>query len=137
WPRSFSRDGSTVVLHQPQIDRWDDQISLHFRRAVEVTPAGAKAPEYGVATVTADTHVDSSTSTVLLSGLAFDLSFPGMPDAQATMLKALVTELLPNMTHLSISLDRVLAYMHDQQAPPPVKVSVAPPPIYISSTPAI
>src|SRR5262245_49934115 len=105
WPRTFSRDGSTVVLHQPQVDRWDDQVSLHFRMAVEVTPAGATAPQYGVATVTADTHLDSSSNTVLLSGMVVDLSFPGMPDAQATALKALVTELVPSMTHLSISLD--------------------------------
>jgi hypothetical protein len=137
WPRTFSRDGSTVVLHQPQIDRWDDQVSLHFRMALEVTPAGSTAPQYGVATVTADTHLDSSTNTVLLSNMAIDLGFPGMPDAQAAALKALVTELLPSMTHLSISLDRILAYMHDQPPPPPVKVSVAPPPIYVSSTPAI
>jgi hypothetical protein len=137
WPRTYSRDGSTVILHQPQVDSWPDQLSLHFRMALEVTPAGAQAPDYGVATVRAETHLDSATNTVLLSGLVIEQSFPGVPDAQAAPLKALVTELLPDTSHLSLSLDRILAHMHDQQPPAPVAVSVAPPAIHFSSTPAI
>src|SRR5262245_23209699 len=57
WPRTFSKEGTTVVVHQPQVDEWKDHETIHFRAALEVTPAGAKQASYGVAEAEATTDV--------------------------------------------------------------------------------
>ncbi|MBM4113505.1 MAG: hypothetical protein FJ253_09090, partial [Phycisphaerae bacterium] len=36
WPRSFSKNGTTLVLHQPQVDAWKDHDQIKFRCVVEV-----------------------------------------------------------------------------------------------------
>ncbi len=48
WPRSFSKDGTTILLHQPQIDSWKNYTTMRFRCALEITLQGAATPEMGV-----------------------------------------------------------------------------------------
>jgi hypothetical protein len=137
WPRSFQKDGTTVLLYQPQVDAWKDYTQIRFRCALEITMQGADQPAYGVAAVQADTAVNDTTNTVLLTNLQVAVRFPGMSDDQAAPLKALVTEILPNRPYISIDMSRVLAYMHSQTPPLGVPINLDPPPIYYSAVPAV
>jgi hypothetical protein len=42
WPRSFHKDGATLVVHQPQVDSWNNFADLNFRFAFTLTPAAGK-----------------------------------------------------------------------------------------------
>ncbi len=137
WPRTFTKGGTTAILYQPQVDSWNDYDKIQFRCAVEVTPAGATEANYGVVEAEADTDVNHDTGTVVLSNMTANVRFQGIPADQAAALSALVKDLLPNRPYVTVSLDRVLAYMHDTPAPAGVQLNLDPPPIYYSSTPAI
>ena len=137
WPRSFTKNGTKAMLYQPQVDSWQDFDKIKFRCAVEVTPAGAKEPSYGVVNAEADTDVNHETDTVFLSNIKSNVVFLGMPQEQAATLSALVEDLMPSRSSVTIALSRVLAYMHDTPAPPAVQVNLNPPPIYYRSAPAI
>jgi hypothetical protein len=137
WPRVFSKEGTTVVLHQPQVDSWKDHEKIRFRAAVEVTPAGSSQTSYGVVAVEADTETHNDAGTVVMTNLKVAVRFPDESPDGAAALSALVREVLPNRPALTISLSRVLAYMHDAPPPPAVAVNLNPPPIYYSDSPAI
>ncbi|HMN95048.1 MAG TPA: hypothetical protein PKC43_00075 [Phycisphaerales bacterium] len=137
WPRSFTRDGTTVTLEQPQIDAWQDHRRMKFRCAVEVQLPGQQ-PAWGVIAAQADTSVDESGEHVFVTNVEIvAINFPSTAPADAAALKAVVTGFLPQQPFLEISMSRVLAHMHDQAPPPPVQVNLAPPPIFYSATPAI
>lgn len=137
WPRSFTKAKSTVLLYQPQVDAWKDHAKIRFRAAVAVTPSGGKT-HYGVLAVEADTLIDENARTVLMTNMDVAARFPGIPDAQAEPLKALVKELLPGMNYLDVSLDHVLADMHGTTEVKKVDgLNLQPPPIFFSDAPAI
>ncbi|MBL9140290.1 MAG: hypothetical protein JNK53_00365, partial [Phycisphaerae bacterium] len=138
WPRTFTKGGETVTLHQPQVDAWKDYDTIDFRCAVEVTLAGAKSPAWGVIAVHGDTSVDEEKTDVSITGMKIvAVRFPGAKDSDAAALKAAVMDLLPNKPVLHVSLQRVMAYMHSQPAPAGVAINLQPPPIYYSETPAV
>lgn len=137
WPRTFAKDGDSLVMYQPQIDAWTNYTRIRFRAALAVTPKGATEPVYGVMGVQADTLVDKEARTVLMSNLTPGIRFPGLPPQQAADLQALVTRLLPSYSFLAVSLDRVTAHIKNEAPPRQAAVSLAPPPIYFSSSPAI
>ncbi len=137
WPRSFTHQGNTVVVYQPQIDSWDNHATIHFRSAVVATPAGSEQPAYGVVAIAADTLVDSNAGTVIMTNLKPDIRFPDAPADQQAALTGMVNELMTSRGVLNIALSRVLAYMHGQPPERVADVSLAPPPIHYSDVPAI
>jgi hypothetical protein len=137
WPRIFHKDGTTVVLHQPQVDSWKDYDKLRFRCALEVTLQGAPEPKVGVAAVEADTTVFRDDNSVVLTAMKVALRFPGASQDESAALKAVVNDVLPNHPGMAIALDRVMAYMHDSPAPKGVQLNLDPPPIFYSDSPAI
>lgn len=137
WPRTFTKDGSTVVMYQPQVDAWKDHRTIKFRSAIAVTPSGASEPTYGVVAVQADTAVNSEKSTVVMTNLQPAVYFPTLSGPQAAPLQALVLELLPTRPSIELWLTQVLSSMHDAPKPRTVDVSMQPPPIYHSDSPAI
>lgn len=137
WPRIFQKDDSTVSVFQPQVDSWTNHTSMQFRCAVGITMKGSTTPTFGVLSGTADTLVDRSASVVLLSNLSFTTTFPGVPDATAATLSAVVKDAVTSKPVMQISLERVLAYMHNAPKPATVDVNMAPPPIYYRDSPAI
>ena len=58
------------------------------RYALEITVQGEPQPAYGVAAVQADTALNDTTNTVLLTNIQAAVRFPGMADDQAAPLKA-------------------------------------------------
>ena len=51
WPRTFTKDGTTLTIYQPQVDAWKDYEKIKFRCALEVQLQGTTEPTYGVAAV--------------------------------------------------------------------------------------
>ncbi|HEX2973887.1 MAG TPA: hypothetical protein VHP11_16255 [Tepidisphaeraceae bacterium] len=138
WPRTFVKAGNQVQIYPPQIDEWTNHSKIAFHAAIAVQPNGEKQPTYGVLAVKADTLVDDNSRLVLMTNLDPTVQFPNAPPKQADQLKALIKEVLPHKDYLEVSLDRVLAYMHvDQAKPPTVQVDLNPPPIYYSDSPSI
>lgn len=138
WPRTFSNKGTTLVLYQPQIDAWKDHEKIKFRCALEITPSGSTQPDWGVIAVQADTQISEDGNDVYLTNMnVAAVSFPGVSDSEAAALKAVVMDMVPNKQKLEVSLQRVIAYMHDQPKPTGVQVNLNPPPIHYSDSPAI
>src|SRR6185369_989137 len=65
WPRQLTRDGSTLVYYQPELDEWKDYKQLKCRLAFTLTPRGGKEIP-GVASLSANTLIDNETRTVFL-----------------------------------------------------------------------
>lgn len=137
WPRTFSKDGNVVVMYQPQVDSWTNHSEIVFRSAISIMTSGSTQQNYGVVTVKAQTMVDDSARSVLMTNLQPTANFPGMSDSDAAPLKLLATYCLSSMSFLDISLDQVLAYMHKNATVRTADINLAPPPIYYSDVPAI
>ncbi|MBX3354567.1 MAG: hypothetical protein KF724_02590 [Phycisphaeraceae bacterium] len=138
WPRTFTKDGTTLVIHQPQVDAWQNHDRIKFRCVVEVTLAGTDQPQLGVVAVQANTHVRELLQQVVLRDIqVVAVRFPDLPPEQAAALKAVVMDMLPNQNSLTIALQRVTASLHDQAMPQGVPLNLNPPPIFFSATPAV
>ena len=42
WPRQITKQGSTLVYYQPQVDDWKGFTDLTWRMAFSLTPAGGR-----------------------------------------------------------------------------------------------
>jgi hypothetical protein len=137
WPRTHEKDGNIVVVYQPQVDGWKDYSKIRFRMVVAVTPKGAESPSYGVAAVEADTLVDHDARMVMMTNMDMAVRFPGVSDANAAKLRAVLKDFRPSGGYLDVPLEEVLAYMHEAPAQPKADVNLNPPPIFYSDVPAI
>src|SRR5215472_7515238 len=76
WPRQLEINGATVLIYQPQLDKWQGN-RLEGRAAVEIHRPGAPAPSYGVIWITARTEVDKERGIVTLEDIKIpQVSFP-------------------------------------------------------------
>src|SRR5262247_876493 len=139
WPREINANGTTVVVYEPQIDRWQNN-RLEARAAVSLQPAGAPQLSYGVIWITARTEVDKERGLVDLEEIAIPkVNFPGTPPAaQERYLRAARTHLPAGVR--TISLEQFEANLAAAQAG--VKASTQqvrndPPRIIMSTVPAL
>ncbi len=137
WPRSYEKDGNSVLLYQPQVDAWKDCAKIRFRAAIVVAKSGVQTPFYGVLAAQADTLVDHSARTVIISNLDVSFRFPGLDDGKAGEVKAIALEALPSKSSFDVPLDQVVAYMHGSAKVPSVELNLDPPKIFYSESPAI
>ena len=79
WPRLYESDGNKVVVHQPQLDDWQDYQLLRGKAATVVELKGNVKEYYGVMKLQAQTEVDFETRTVLLKNFQVTAHIPG-PD---------------------------------------------------------
>ena len=80
WPRSFTSDGATITVYQPQVTAWSGNV-LSFRAAISVLPQGAAQSLFGTVAVTGTTDVDNEQQTVSLSNLnVARANFPSAPE---------------------------------------------------------
>ncbi|HEY0468586.1 MAG TPA: hypothetical protein VGC79_30535, partial [Polyangiaceae bacterium] len=137
WPRQLSKDGATLVYYQPQLDEWQDYKQLKCRMAFSLTPAGGQ-PALGVASLTANTIVDSDSRTAFLRDIAItSVRFPSADPASAARLEQLLRSMLPSGGE-PISIDRVMAMIErDKVTARTVAVSNEPPTVYYSASPAL
>lgn len=138
WPRVFKKDKKQLTVYQPQVDYWNGYTNLHFRCAIAVKGV-TKQEKFGVAEIDAVTVTDHAARIVAVVPTQRDLRFPNCSDSELAALRRAVDELKPLGQALTISLDRVLAYLDPAQHPtqPPVEVNLEPPTIFYSRRPAI
>lgn len=137
WPRQLTREGSTLVYYQPQLDEWKDYQKLKARIAFTLTPKGDKELP-GVASLTANTLVDNESRTVFLRDIAVtSVRFPSADPETARQAELVFRTLVPSGGE-PVALDRLIAGMQREQAPAQgVALKNDPPPIFYSASPAI
>ena len=137
WPRVFQKDKKQLTVYQPQVDYWNGYTNLHFRCAIAVKGV-LKQERFGVAEVDALTVTDHGARIVALVPLKRELRFANTSDSELAALRRAVDELKPPGQAMTLSLDRVIAYLNPATQPvqQPVAVSLDPPRIFGSKTPA-
>ncbi len=137
WPRVFDRNGTHVVVYQPQLKAWQRYRELVADTAVSITDKGQQ-PILGVISWHAQTITDQSAQTVYVSNIVvLDARFPSLDPAQAAATKKRVEQFYPTMT-LTIGLPRMIASLeHLNQPVRSVAASTQPPKILVSTVPAI
>ncbi|HOX55264.1 MAG TPA: hypothetical protein P5205_02020 [Candidatus Paceibacterota bacterium] len=138
WPRVFKKGKQQLTVYQPQVDYWNGYTNLHFRCAIAVKGV-SKQEKFGVAEVDALTVADHTARVVALIPLKRELRFANVPESELKKLREAVEELHPSGQAMTLSLDRVIAYLNPAAQPvqPPVEVNLDPPKIFSSTTPAI
>lgn len=139
WPRLIEGNGKELTIYQPQVDYWTDYKILHFRCAIAVKTGKNAKERYGVAEIEAETVVDQENRVVALISKTRSLRFPNTTEPEEKALRQAVDELYPQGQSLTVSLDRVLAYLDpDKQAQQQaVDLNLQPPKIFSSTKPAI
>jgi hypothetical protein len=137
WPRRFIFGSSTILLYQPQVEKWEGN-RLDLRSAVAVRTTGAAGEAFGVIWATARTEVNRPARMVTLEDLTLTRSnFPTLADNGASYLSQL--QLFFSGIAQTIALDRLEASLAASGTVKPkgVPVNNAPPQIIISYSPAI
>ncbi|MCC7327246.1 MAG: hypothetical protein IT521_10645 [Burkholderiales bacterium] len=136
WPRELALAGATARVYPPQVTRWAGG-SIDFRAPIAIKPAGAGDETVGVLFVTARTHVDRVTRTVVLDDFRITRSeFPALPDRGA----AYVDELAKRFGSAvrTVSLERLeLSLAAGGASTPTVAVRNDPPRVIVANVPSI
>ena len=137
WPRVFDRNGTHVVVYQPQLKAWQQYRTLVADTAISITDPGQK-PVLGVISWRAETITDSSAQIVYVSHIAvLDARFPGLDAAQAVAMQRRVHQIYPTVT-LTIGLPRMIAGLEHVNVPVrSVAGDTQAPKILVSTSPAI
>lgn len=138
WPRVFKQGSKQLTVYQPQVDYWNGYTNLHFRCAIAVKGV-LKQEKFGVAEVDALTVTDHSARIVALVPFKREVRFANVPESDLARLRQAVDQLKPPNQAVTLSLDRVIAYLDPAKQPvqQPVQVNLDPPKIFSSATPAI
>lgn len=139
WPRLYTDDGHRVMVHQPQVESWEDRKDLAARAVVAVTPKGASDAFFGVIQLEMTTSIDFDSRTVLLKRRRpAEVRFPSVQESDEASLVAIVKAALPDKRAMLYSLDRILAAFEASKQPRrTVDVNLDPPPIIYSESPSI
>jgi len=139
WPRLIAAEGMELTIYQPQVDYWTDYKILHFRCAISLKSSKNSPEKFGVAEIEADTVVDHGNRVVALLPKSRIVRFPNTSEAEESALRKEVEKLYPQGRAMTISLDRVIAYLDPEKQPqqPAVELNLDPPKIFYSSKPAI
>jgi hypothetical protein len=140
WPQAQSTaSGGHILIYQPQVADWTDQLRLTAYSAVAFTPSGAQAPSLGTVKFEARTAVSMSQRLVSFSDMTVvESSFPTLPKEQLREVVSGITRNMPSDVRV-IALDRVLASIDTSKIIPKNVdgVKAEPPPIFFSRTPAV
>src|SRR5277367_4561267 len=136
WPRQITKNGSTLIYYQPQVDDWTNFQQLDWRMAISITPAGGTAT-VGAVSMHGFTSVNSETQMVLISDISIkNTYFPSSDPGTAASLDQLTRTFLPPTVW--ISMQRLVACVpKPATAPVGVQLNNNPPQIFVSYQPAI
>jgi hypothetical protein len=141
WPRIYKAQGHEVVLHEPQVDRWEKYERLYFRAAVVIRKEGSSDSVFGSVQAIAPTSVDLDARTVFIGPRQVEaLTFGGASPTEVERLKKIMLEALPDEQPMTIALDRVFALVQAGKKEKPreaAEINLDPPPIYASESPAV
>ncbi|HXJ78401.1 MAG TPA: autotransporter [Candidatus Methylomirabilis sp.] len=114
WPKVVKQGNATYTLYQPQMDSWDG-YNFAAHAAVSVLPAGARAPDFGVIDITANTHVFRLFRVVHFTDIAVvKATFPATPDKAVAYQQGFQTMVAGGPS--TMSLDRLQAELSIQNA---------------------
>jgi hypothetical protein len=135
WPRKLEKPGATVIAYQPRVDEWKEFTDITWREAFQVTPTGGKQV-IGAATFTGTTNVDKDKHMVVIFGIkVVHTNFPSLDEAASAKMDQLFKSFVPEV--VTISLERVVAYMPKPQSVQAVNLKNDAPFIFVSDGPAI
>jgi hypothetical protein len=135
WPRQITKQGSTLVYYQPQVDDWKDFTDLSWRMAFSLTPAGGKEV-VGVVELQGHTDIDNDNKMVLITNLKItNTYFPSLDPAGSAQMDQLIRTFLPPT--VTISLHRLVACVKKPDSTTGVPVNNDPPAIVVSYRPGI
>lgn len=138
WPRSFTANGITFTVYQPQLTSWDG-TQLTARTVVAAQPVGTPEPTYGTVSLSATTETDKVNRQVTLYNVTVsNVQFPGSPDQNVNYQGLLQSWAMTSAR--SIALDRLeadLAIRQAQQGAPRYPVQNTPPQFIVSYSPAV
>lgn len=139
WPRVLKKNGMEMTIYQPQIDSWRDYKNIHARFAIAINNLKLKKEIFGVAEVDAETVVDQNARVVAVIPKKRVLRFPNTSEPEADALRRVVEELHPFGQAMTVSLDRILAYLDpaQQTLQAAVNLNMDPPEIFYSRKPTI
>jgi hypothetical protein len=139
WPRVLQKNGKQLTIYQPQVDSWKDHANLHFRCAISVKTSASKNEKFGVAEIDAQTVTDQAARVVAVIPVKRDLRFPNTTESEANALRSAVEEVHPFGQAMTVSLDRILAYLDpaEHSVQHAVDLNLDPPKIFYSRKPAI
>lgn len=137
WPREITKNGTTLIYYQPQIDEWKDYKELLCRVAFSLQPQGGKQA-LGVASLQAGTLVDKDNRTAYIRDIQVtSVRFPSLDAQTAAQMEQTFREMVPSGGE-PISIDRVMADLEQKKLEAtPVAVKTDPPEIFYSTKPAI
>lgn len=138
WPRTYSDGAASIVVHQPQVEAWNDFKVLTGRCAFALHIAPNQEPVYGTFRFKADTLVDADKKLVLFRSIqASSMRFPSAPGGQSKTWSELASKLMPGDA-LLVSLDRVLAFVSAAEAPrKEARIQTEPPQIFTRTQRAV
>lgn len=135
WPRKIAKPGGTLVYYQPQVDSWQNYRLLKWRMAFSLTPAGGKAV-LGAMAMQGDTSVNTDDHVVQINKPRItNAYFPSLDPANSAKMQRLLKTFLP--PSVTVSLERVVAYMKKPEKVRGARLNNDPPVIFVSQTPAI
>ena len=139
WPRLLKANEKELIIYQPQVDAWTDYRILYARYAFSVKTSKNAKEKFGVAEVEAETVVDQESRVVALLPKKRTLRFPNTSESESNSLRKVVDELYPQGKALTVSLDRIIAYLdpEKQAQQHKVELNLDPPKIFFSTQPAI
>ncbi len=138
WPRTFSKDGASVTIYQPQVETWENYEHIRFSAAIKAQKSPSEKAAFGSIKVSGRTNIDFSTRTAIVDQLKVTTAFNGTDPGRSASLSSLVLEVLPERETLSISLERLASAIRNPallQAP--IDVPSVVPPIVHCEDPAI
>jgi hypothetical protein len=138
WPRQIEANGATVLVYQPQLDKWQAN-RLEARAAVSVAPAGGTHPFFGVIWITARTDVDKEQGVVTLEDIRISkVNFPEAPGRNPEFLRIARQHLPGGVRTIPLAqLEANLAITQATVTPKGLPVNNTPPRIIVSPTPGL
>ena len=135
WPRKHVLPGGTLISYQPQVDEWKDHSKVTWRQAFQLTPTNGKTV-IGAATLTGNTVVDKERHMVAVYGIqVIKTYFPSVDQATSARMDHLLRSFVP--PSVTISLERVAAYLPKPQSVQTIQLNNTPPFIFASYSPAV
>jgi hypothetical protein len=108
WPKRFQHPKGTVVMYQPQLEDFKDDL-LTARAAVSVKTKAMKAPVFGAVWLSGRVLIDRDTRMATIDAVKVtDAKFPEAKPEQLDKLKSFLNTELAGWS-VPISLDRLLA----------------------------
>jgi uncharacterized membrane protein YgcG len=136
WPREYTVGDAEVILYQPQIEGWQNDV-VKARFAVGIKTKGAKAAAYGSCRFIAETMTNHEARVVTLFNTVIqDVKFPGDEDARfAKYIESIVPD-----RPIAVSLDRLLAGLPEEdiltENTPVTELKTQVPKLFLSTGPA-